>query len=448
MDVPYWVDKAVAVDYLIRAETVAGFSMKENASSSLQHADPAVASLIDAERERQESTLNLIAAENTAPAAVLEALGSCFNNKTAEGYPGRRYHTGCGVADELEKLAVDRAKALFGAGHANVQPHSGVNANLAVYGAVLKPGDTILSMKLSHGGHLSHGDAASITGRIFRAAHYGVSPGTERLDYDAIREQALRLRPRMLVAGASSYPRLIDYPALRAIADEVSAYLLVDMAHIAGLVAARAIPSPVPHAHFVTFTTYKTLMGPHGGVILCPAEFARQIDRSVFPGTQGTPTLSLVAAKAVCFHRAAQEEFRTVQARTLKTAALLAAELSRRGYRPVSGGTDNHLVLIDLRGKGLTGDRAEAALEAAGILGNRNVIPFDPESTQVTSGLRFGTPGICTRGMGEEETRHIAGWIDRILSKPDDRSVQQAVRREVRGLCRRFPLQPNREEVA
>ncbi len=413
--------------------------------SFIDQDDPAVAALITNERSRQELTLNLIAAENTAPAAVLEALGSGFNNKTAEGYPGRRYHTGCRVTDELEQLAVERAKALFGADHANVQPHSGVNANLAVYGAVMTPGDKILSMKLSHGGHLSHGDAASITGRIFQPAHYGVHPGTERLDYDAIRDLALEIRPRMLVAGASSYPRLIDYKALRAIAEEVSAYLLVDMAHIAGLVAARVIPSPVPHAHFVTFTTYKTLMGPHGGMILCAADFAKKIDRSIFPGTQGTPTLSLVAAKAVCFHLAATPEFRAVQERTLRTAARLAGELAAKGYRPVSGGTDKHMVLADLRGKGLKGDSAEAALEAAGILCNRNVIPFDPESTLVTSGLRFGTPGIASRGMGEEEVKAIAGWIDQILSRPDDKLIQKRVGEMVSDLCRRFPLRERLE---
>jgi glycine hydroxymethyltransferase len=349
------------------------------------------------------------------------------------------------VTDELEQLAVERAKALFGADHANVQPHSGVNANLAVYGAVMNPGDKILSMKLSHGGHLSHGDAASITGRIFQPSHYGVNPETERLDYDAIGDLALKVRPRLLVAGASSYPRLIDYKALRSIADEVSAYFLVDMAHIAGLVAARVIPSPVPHAHFVTFTTYKTLMGPHGGVILCTAEFAKKIDRSIFPGTQGTPTLSLVAAKAVCFHLAASPKFRAVQERTLQTAALLAGELGDKGFRPVSGGTDNHMVLADLRGKRLKGDKAEAALEVAGILCNRNVIPFDPESTLVTSGLRFGTPGISSRGMGAEEVKLIAGWIDEILSTPDDPSPQKRVRKMVQDLCRRFPLRDRLE---
>ncbi len=421
------------------------FSPREDQMALIDNADPAVAALIRRERERQEATLNLIAAENTAPAAILAALGSVFNNKTAEGYPGRRYHTGCRVTDELEQLAVERARALFGADHANVQPHSGVNANLAVYGVVLNPGDKIVSMKLSHGGHLSHGDAASITGRIFQPSHYGVNPGTERLDYDAIRDLAREVRPRMLVAGASSYPRLIDYPTLRAIADEVSAYLLVDMAHIAGLVAAKTIPSPVPHAHFVTFTTYKTLMGPHGGVILCAADFAKKIDRSIFPGTQGTPTLSLVAAKAVCFHLAATPQFRAVQERTLRTAAILAAELGTRGYRPVSGGTDNHMVLADLRARGLKGNQTEAALEAAGILCNRNVIPFDPETTLVTSGLRLGTPGLSSRGMGAEEVRTIAGWIDQILSNPDDRSVQKRVGEMVKDLCLRFPLRDRLE---
>jgi glycine hydroxymethyltransferase len=285
-------------------------------------------------------------------------------------------------------------------------------------------------MKLSHGGHLSHGDAASITGRIFKASHYGVHPETERLDYDAIRDMALEIRPRMLVAGASSYPRLIDYRILRSIADEVSAYLLVDMAHIAGLVAAKVIPSPVPHAHFVTFTTYKTLMGPHGGVILCAADFAKKIDRSIFPGTQGTPTLSLVAAKAVCFHLATTPKFRAIQERTLRSRPP-RRRAGRQGLSPVSG-TDNHMVLADLRGKQLKGDKAEAALEAAGILCNRNVIPFDPESTLVTSGLRLGTPGIASRGMGEEQVLLIAGWIDQILSKPGDPSTQDRVRKSVK----------------
>lgn len=417
----------------------------------IENDDPVVAGLLKKERERQAWTLSLIAAENTAPESVLEAMGSAFNNKTAEGYPGRRYHTGCQLLDELEQLAIERAKALFGAEHANVQPHSGVNANLAVYGATLKPGGTLLSMKLSHGGHLSHGDAASLTGRIYQSFHYGVNPDTERLDYDQIRDLARTHRPAMLVAGASSYPRLIDYAALRTIADEVSALLLVDMAHIAGLVAARVIPSPVPHADFVTFTTYKTLIGPHGGVILCKKPFASKIDRSIFPGTQGTSTPSLVAAKAVCFKLAAEAGFARIQARTLRNAKVLAEALAQRGYRPVSGGTDNHMVLIDLRSKGLKGNVAERALEEVGLLVNRNLIPFDPESPQVTSGLRLGAPGLARRGMGEAEIRLVAGLMDQVLSAPSDSTVKEQVGRRVRELCTRFPIPetlPREEEAS
>ena len=402
--------------------------------------DSSVFGLIERESHRQQMTLNMIAAENTAPPSILEAVGSAFNNKTAEGYPGRRYHTGCGVTDELERLAVERAKTLFGAGHANVQPHSGVNANLAVYQAVLQPGDCLLSMKLSHGGHLSHGDAASFTGRVYRSLHYGVRPDTEMLDYDAVRDLALKHRPRMLIAGASSYPRLIDYEALRTIADEISAYLLVDMAHIAGLVAAEVIPSPVPHADFVTFTTYKTMMGPHGGIILCREGFTKKIDRAVFPGTQGTPTLSLVAAKAVCLKLAATPGFVEIQQRTVTNAKFLCQQLTKRGYRPVAGGTDNHLILIDLRGKGLKGDVAEKALEEAGIMANRNVIPFDPESTNTTSGLRLGTAGITVRGMGEAQVAKIADLIDEVLGAPQATAVKEKTKEEVQGLCRLFPL--------
>jgi len=402
--------------------------------------DATVAGLLKQERERQARTLSLIAAENTAPGSVLEAMGSAFNNKTSEGYPGRRYHTGCQVLDELELLAIERAKALFGAEHANVQPHSGVNANLAVYGAMLKPGSTLLSMKLSHGGHLSHGAAASLTGRIYQAVHYGVHPDTERLDYDQIRELARLHRPAILVAGASSYPRLIDYATLRSIADEVSALLLVDMAHIAGLVAARVIPSPVPHADFVTFTTYKTLIGPHGGVILCKKASASKIDRSIFPGTQGTSTPSLTAAKAVCFKLAAEPGFARIQAQTLRNARALGEALTERGYRPVSGGTDTHMILIDLRTKGLKGNVAERALEDVGLLVNRNLIPFDPESPQVTSGLRLGASGLARRGMGETETRHVADLMDQVLRASSDTTVKEEVGQRVLELCTRFPI--------
>lgn len=407
---------------------------------ALSQVDPVVAELVVRERRRQESSLDLIASENLAPQAVLAAVGSAFNNKTAEGYPGRRYHTGCEVADELEALAVARAKALFGAEHVNVQPHSGVNANLAVYAAMLAPGDRVLSMKLSHGGHLSHGDPASITGRVYRFEHYGVHPDSEVLDYDQIRDLALRHRPRMIIAGGSSYPRLIEYAVLRCIADEVGAFLLVDMAHIAGLVAAGVIPSPVPHADFVTFTTYKTMMGPHGGVILCRAEHARKIDRAVFPGVQGTPTLALVAGKAVCFGLAATPAFGAVQAATVANARTLCHELAGRGLRPVSGGTDTHLLLIDLRGVGLKGNAAEQALAEVGILTNRNVIPYDPEPVTVTSGLRLGTPGVTGRGMGEAEMRAVAGLIGQVLAAPDDLMVKARVREGVTQLCERFPL--------
>ncbi len=411
----------------------------EGLLSPLAETDDVVAGLIAKEQRRQQMTLSLIASENTLPLSVVEAVGSVFNAKTAEGYPGHRFHTGCQVADELEQLARERCRALFGAEHANVQPHSGVSANLAVYGAVLRPGDPVLAMKLSHGGHLSHGDAASLTGQVYRFVHYGVDPHSELLDYDQIRQLARAHRPRLLIAGASSYPRLIDYQALRAIADEISAYLLVDMAHVAGLVAAGAIPSPVPYADFVTFTTYKTMMGPHGGVILCRAAFARQVDRAVFPGTQGTPSLALVAGKAVCFKRAATPAFAATQQATLANAHTLCNALASRGYRPVSGGTDTHLVLIDLRPKGLKGNACEAALEEVGILANRNLIPFDPESTQVTSGLRFGTASISVRGMGRAQVEQIADLIDRVLTSRQQGTRDEA-RRAVAELCRAFPI--------
>ncbi len=407
---------------------------------ALAQADPVVAELVACERRRQELSLDLIASENIAPQAVLAAVGSPFNNKTAEGYPGHRYHTGCSVADELEALAVSRARQLFGAGHANVQPHSGVNANLAVYAAMLAPGDRVLSMSLSHGGHLSHGDPASITGRVYRFDHYGVDPATEVLDYDAIRDLALECRPKMLVAGGSSYPRLMDYAALRSIADEVGALLLVDMAHIAGLVAAGAIPSPVPHADFVTFTTYKTLMGPHGGVVLCRSEHGRKIDRAMFPGVQGTPSLSLVAGKAVCFHLAATPGFAAVQRATVANARALCGELAGRGFRPVSGGTDTHMLLLDLRSVGVKGNVAEAALAEANVLANRNVIPYDPETVNVTSGLRLGTAAVSGRGMAEPEMRAIAVMIGKVLAAPEDTAVGAAVAEEATDLCRRFPL--------
>ena len=409
-------------------------------SATIDFDDPIVDELIERETARQSATLNMVAAESTAPPAVLRALGSVFNNKPAEGYPGRRYHRGNEISDELETLAIERAKALFGAEHANVQVHSGVQANLAVYAALLEPGDRVLSMDLRHGGHLSHGAKASITGAFYDFRHYGVRPETETIDYDEVRDLAREHRPRLLVAGGSSYPRRIEYGLLRSIADEVEAPLLVDMSHISGLVAGGVLPSPVPHAQFVTTTTYKSLLGPHGGVVLCGADRAAAIDRAVFPGTQGTPSMGQVAAKAVCFAFASTEAFREIQRATIDNAAVLAACLDDAGFRLVSGGTDNHLVLVDLRSKGLTGDRAELALEAVGIIANRNPIPFDPAPIRQTSGLRLGTPGVSLRGIREPEIREIAALISSVLEAVDDEDVAARARRDVAEIAARFPL--------
>jgi len=406
----------------------------------LMEDDPEVARIIEDEESRVENTLDLIAAENHAPASILEAQGSIFNLKAAEGFPGRRFHAGCRHADELEQLAISRAKDLFGAGHANVQPHSGVAANLAVYFSVLDIGDRILSMKLSHGGHLSHGDPASMTSKCFDFQHYGLDLSTERIDYDAVEDMANQFKPHMIVAGASSYPRLIDYVRLAEIANSASAFLLVDMAHIAGLVAAEVIPSPVPHADFVTFTTYKTLRGGRGGVILCKQDHADRIDRAIFPGGQGTPSLNFIAAKTVCFHLATADEFVELQKRTLKNAACFASEFKRLGYRLVSDGTDNHLVLVDLRSKGLTGALAEKALESVGIIANRNVIPGDPERPELTSGIRIGSPAISTRGMAEPEVQQIVRIMDAAMSNNEDFQILGQVADEVKDMCKRFPI--------
>jgi glycine hydroxymethyltransferase len=403
--------------------------------------DPEVARIIRDEESRVENTLDLIAAENHAPASILEAQGSIFNLKAAEGFPGNRFHAGCRHADELEQLAISRAKDLFGAEHANVQPHSGVAANLAIYFSVLDIGDRILSMKLSHGGHLSHGDPASMTSKCFDFQHYGLNLITERIDYDTVENLANQFKPRMIVAGASSYPRLIDYVRLAEIANSVSAFLLVDMAHIAGLVAAGAIPSPVPHADFVTFTTYKTLRGGRGGVILCKQDHADRIDRAIFPGGQGTPALNFIAAKAVCFHLATANDFVELQKRTLKNATCFASELERLGYRIVSGGTDNHLVLIDLRPKGLTGALAEKTLESVGIIVNRNVIPGDPERPDVTSGIRIGSPAISSRGMAESEVQLIVRIMDAAMSNSENSQILSRVTNEVKELVNNFPVQ-------
>jgi glycine hydroxymethyltransferase len=408
----------------------------------LSNDDTEVARIVQNEESRIENTLDLIAAENHAPQSIFEAQGSVFSLKAAEGYPLNRFHGGCRYADELEILAVERAKRLFGAEHANVQPHSGVSANLAVYFSVLNIGDTILSMKLSHGGHLSHGDPSSITSRCFNFRHYGVHPQTERIDYGKIQELADECNPAMIVAGASSYSRLIDYEKLAAIANNVSAYLLVDMAHIAGLVAAGVIPGPISHTDFVTFTTYKTLRGGRGGVILCKAQHAKKIDRTIFPGGQGTTALNIMAAKAVCFKLAMEEDFKNLQAKTLKNAAGFAAEFEKHGYRIVSGGTENHLVLIDLRSKGLTGHIAEKTLESVGIIVNRNVIPNDPEKPDIASGIRIGSPAITTRGMGESEVARIVELVDTALVRRNRKETLSQVSAEVLTMCKKFPI-PN-----
>ncbi len=402
--------------------------------------DPEVAKIIQQEEARIENTLDLIAAENHAPRSILEAQGSIFSTKAAEGYPGRRFHAGCIFADELESLAIKRARHSFGADHANLQPHSGVSANLAVYFSVLDVGDRILSMKLSHGGHLSHGDPSSITSKCFNFRHYGLNLKTERIDYDEVKDRAREFRPRMIVAGASSYPRLIDYEKMAQIASGVSAYLMVDMAHIAGLVAAGLIPSPVPYADFVTFTTYKTLQGGRGGVILCRQEHAKKISRTIFPGAQGTPSLNLLAAKAVCFKLAMEPEFKKLQKRTLDNALAFAAGFEKKGYRLVTGGTDNHLILVDLRSKDLTGDIAEKTLESVGIIVNRNVIPGDPQRPDVTSGIRVGSPGITSRGMGESEVFQIADLMDRAMVNRRNGEVLVQVSNRVGDLCRNFPV--------
>ena len=382
----------------------------------------------------------MIAAENHAPRSILEAQGSIFSTKAAEGYPGRRFHAGCMFADELESLAIKRARQLFGTDHANLQPHSGVSANLAVYFSVLDIGDRILSMKLSHGGHLSHGDPSSVTSHCFKFRHYGLNRQTEQIDYDEVREVAEAFKPQMIIAGASSYPRLIDYEIMSDISQSVSACLLVDMAHIAGLVAAGVIPSPVPHADFVTFTTYKTLKGGRGGVILCKKEHARKINKTIFPGAQGTPSLNLLAAKAVCFKLAMESGFKKEQIKTLENAAAFAAGFEKKGYRIVSGGTDNHLVLVDLRSKGLTGDVAEKTLESVGIVVNRNVIPGDPEKPHITSGIRIGSPGITARGMGEVDVARVVDLMDAAMVNRDDSDVLGNVSLEVADLCRKFPV--------
>lgn len=402
--------------------------------------DPELAVLIKKEEERIENTLDLIAAENHSPRSIMEAQGSIFNTKTIEGYPGKRFHAGCIYADEIENLAISRGKELFGAEYVNVQPHSGTSANLAVYFSVLVVGDRILSMSLPHGGHLSHGHRASITSKCFKFNHYSVDDESERIDYDKVRELAERFKPKMIVAGASSYPRLIDYEKMAEIAKGISAYLFADMAHLAGLVAAKVIPSPVPHCDFVTFTCYKTMMGGRGGVILCKQDYGKKIDSAVFPGCQGTSAVNLIAAKALIFKLAMGQNFVNIQKNTLENAVHLANELDKKGYRIVSGGTDNHLVVIDLTSKGLQGNVAEKKLESVGIMLNRNVVPRDAKNPGTVSGLRLGTAAISARGMGKTEIAKIANLIDTTLTNHSDTGVLDQVKKAVYDLCTAFPV--------
>ncbi len=408
-------------------------------AAPLNIADPAVARLVDRELARQRDGLELIASENFASRAVIDAMGTPLTNKYAEGYPGKRYYGGCEVVDEVERLAIERAEHLFGAEHANVQPHAGAQANFAAFMALVAPGGMILAMSLPHGGHLSHGHSVNHSGIIWRATHYGVNPATGLIDYDKVRELAREHRPKLIVAGGSAYSRVIDFAAFRSIADEVGAAFLVDMAHFAGLVAGGVYPSPVPHAHVVTSTTHKTLRGPRGGIILCGNALAKVVDKSVFPGTQGGPLMHIIAAKAVALGEAETSEFKTYSHQTIANAQRLAAALMERGFDIVSGGTDSHLMLVDLRPRGLTGKVAEGLLVRSGLTVNKNTIPDDPQSPFVTSGIRLGTPALTTRGMGLEEMTRIADLIDQVLTQRDEVTVER-IRGEVEDLAAGFPL--------
>lgn len=407
---------------------------------SLEELDPELFAALVGERTRQTEGIELIASENFVSPEVLEATASLMTNKYAEGYPGRRYYGGCEWVDVAERLAIARARELFGAKHANVQPHSGTQANAAVYFATMKPGDTLLGMDLSSGGHLSHGHRLSSSGRDFNVVSYGVDRETERIDYEEVARLAAEHRPKIVVCGASAYPRTIDFARFRQIADSVDAILLADIAHIAGLVAADLHPDPIPSCQFVTTTTHKTLRGPRGGLILCKEDSAKQIDRAVFPGIQGGPLMHVIAAKAVAFGLALSEDFREYQQRILTNAVQLASSLAAHGLRIVSGGTDNHLVLVDVTSYDVTGKVAEAALEASGLTVNKNTIPFDPNPPLVASGIRLGTPAVTTRGMGPSEMTAIADWISEVLKAPNDEAVHRRVRDSVRELCREFPL--------
>jgi len=409
---------------------------------TLAETDPEIAEAIRNELHRENSGLELIASENFVSRAILEAAGSVFTNKYAEGYPGRRYYGGCEYVDVVERAAIERAKALFGAAHANVQPHSGAQANMAAYFSLLKPGDTVLGMNLAHGGHLTHGHPLNFSGKLYTIVPYGVRRDDKRIDYDELHRLAAEHKPKMIMVGASAYPRVIDFARIRAAADEVGAPVVTDMAHIAGLVAAGVHPSPVPFSDFVTTTTHKTLRGPRGGMVLCREQYAKELDKNVFPGIQGGPLVHIIAAKAVCLKEAAEPSFADYQRQIAKNAQRLAAALSAAGFRLVSGGTDNHLMLVDVFSRGITGNASEAALGKAGITVNKNAIPFDQNPPLVASGIRIGTPAVTSRGMGEPEMDVIGGFIARALQSPDDDGVLGMIRAEVEALCRKFPLYP------
>jgi glycine hydroxymethyltransferase len=417
-------------------------------SRRLSEADPEVAAAIDNEVRRQHEGLELIASENFVSEAVLEAMGSVFTNKYAEGYPGKRYYGGCEFTDVVENLARDRAKQLFSAEHANVQPHAGTQANMAAYAAVLQPGDTVLGLNLAHGGHLSHGHPLNFSGKTYRIVPYGVTRETETIDYDDLERLAEKERPKLIIGGGSAYPRIIDFVRMRQIADKVGAIYLVDMAHFAGLVAGGAHPSPVPHAQIVTSTTHKTLRGPRSAMILCKADYAQAIDKTVFPGMQGGPLVHMIAAKAVCFHEAMQPEFRDYARQVVANARVLAETLAAEGFRIISGGTDTHLMLVDVFAKGMLGSEAEKALGEAGITVNKNAIPFDTNPPLRPSGIRIGSPALTTRGMQQGEMRQIARWISEVLHSRTDTAVLARVRKQVLELAEAFPLYPERRAPA
>lgn len=408
---------------------------------TLKQSDPEIAKAIDLELNRQRTKLELIASENIVSKAVMEAQGSVLTNKYAEGYPGKRYYGGCEYVDVVEQLAIDRAKKLFGAAYANVQPHSGAQANMAVFFSLLTPGDTVMGMNLTDGGHLTHGSPVNMSGKYFKIVPYGVDKETERIDYDALEKQAEECKPKLIVAGASAYARIIDFPRLAEIAHKVGAYLMVDIAHIAGLVAAGLHPSPVPYADVVTTTTHKTLRGPRGGMILCKdAEFGKQFNKAVFPGIQGGPLMHVIAAKAVAFGEALRPEFKEYAAQTIKNAKALAETLQQDGFRIVSGGTDNHLMLVDLTSKDITGKEAQNVLDEVNITSNRNTIPFEPRSPFVTSGIRLGSPALTTRGFKEDDMREVGNIIALVLNDPQNEEKKEEARRRVAALCAKYPL--------